>query len=95
MAKLDEQEQSFKKKNSPQFAQSDPYGSGIGLESWTIGDCHDVEFVGGGGGEGGESSLDPILDFFSVVLPAVRIVFDWFLCREEVCVLSVLDPTLL
>lgn len=93
--KLDgeETDEETRNKKLPRFAPSEP--SGRGLESGNVEDYNDVEPRGGGGEGGRESILDPILDFFSVVLPAVRIMFDWFLCREELCVKSALDQTLL
>ena len=37
--------------------------------------------------EGGQndSILEMTLHFFSVVLPSIRVIFDWFLCQEELC----------
>ena len=37
-----------------------------------------------GGGEE-EAEVDEVLDFLSVLLPAVRVVYDWFLCQKELC----------
>ena len=45
----------------------------------------------------GPAGWEKLLDYLSVVVPAVRMVFEWFKCQRELCVeaiASVKQPTL-